>query len=85
MAVTETTRESAEKWVRRWSMTCVLYPPTGSGAGGWLCWRKWRWSPVLHQAIVGASLTDLQNELDMSEGPLVFDLDGSDLPVPVAG
>ncbi len=48
----------------------------GASGGGALCCIK----PSLER-----SLTDLENELDMSEGPLVLDLDGSDLPVPVAG
>ena len=57
--------------MRPLALAPVVYS-NGVRGGGALCCIK---------PSFGASLTDSENELDMSEGPLVFDLDGSDLPV----
>ena len=76
MAVTETTRESAEKWVGRWSMI-LGWSRRGHGqaeVGWWLAMLAQVAVALCCQCIshrkLGASLTDLENELDMSEGPL---------------
>ena len=68
MALTETTRESAEKNGLDADMS--WYAPSCAGGSLCQCWRKWRWLCCIKPSS-GASLTDLENELDSPEGPRV--------------